>query len=315
MVTMITRRPFASALLRAGLRARLVGGALAIVLLAAMTAPVTAAQGLDSSMLEAAQEAASTPVNALCPVTTDEPIEDDLFLDIDGERIGFCCKKCKRKYEADPDFYAEGLAEVRLVAKATGAGMQMDHGNMDHDEGGEHMAAGAVDADHDEGGGHEEGVEHDHATGHGDSEAGLFSRLVVLVGKTHPLAVHLPIGLGLFAALSEALFMLKKDRVWRTTATLAMIFAALGALAAAPLGWIAAGDADFPASLASTLQLHRYAGLAAVAWLLLGAWASREAREGEGKLFRVLALGAPVLIGLAGHLGGTLVFGTGYFSL
>ena len=166
--------------------ARALGGALAAALLVLAASQPAVAQGADGQTLEAPAEGAAwvEPVNALCPVTTDEPIEDDLYLDIDGERIGFCCKKCKRKYEADPDFYAAGLAEVRLVARVDDASVDMDHGDMGHgDMEHSHAEEGAVDAEqqgeHDDaGGGHDDASEeHDHATGHGDADDGAHSAL------------------------------------------------------------------------------------------------------------------------------------------
>lgn len=317
MGTMATSQAFDLARQRSGLGARIVGVAMAACLLFANALP-SMALGLDGAAARTVdgQDEALDPINAFCPVTLDEPIEDELFLDIDGERIGFCCKKCVRKYAADPEFFAEGLAQVRLVAKSTGPDPSAHEENLPaQQQGQDHGDIGQGDAGHDEANpADSDGEDHDHATGHGDVDAGFWSRLKTLAGKLHPLAVHLPIGIGIFAALAEAIFMLKGDRSWRKTAIAAMLFAALGALGAAPLGWLAATDADFPRSLVTTLLWHRYVGLAVLAWLWVGVFSSRKAREGDGQLFRVMALGAPFLIGWAGHLGGSLVFGAGYFS-
>lgn len=42
------------------------------------------------------------PVNAMCPVTTDEPIDPRFIVEYEGNVVGFCCRKCRTKFEQDP---------------------------------------------------------------------------------------------------------------------------------------------------------------------------------------------------------------------
>lgn len=56
----------------------------------------------------AAREARNQPVNDVCPVL-DKPVDPAQFVDRDGERIGFCCKKCKAAFEKDPAKYLDKL--------------------------------------------------------------------------------------------------------------------------------------------------------------------------------------------------------------
>jgi YHS domain-containing protein len=47
-----------------------------------------------------------TPVNKMCAVETDQPIDPSFTLVYDGKTYGFCCKDCMAKFKADPEKYA-----------------------------------------------------------------------------------------------------------------------------------------------------------------------------------------------------------------
>jgi YHS domain-containing protein len=47
-----------------------------------------------------------TPVNKMCAVDTDQPIDPKVTLIYDGKTYGFCCKDCVAKFNADPEKYA-----------------------------------------------------------------------------------------------------------------------------------------------------------------------------------------------------------------
>lgn len=54
--------------------------------------------------------------NDTCP-TTGKDVDQDEFLEVDGQRVYFCCPKCKAKAEADP---AATLAKAYPVATPVG---------------------------------------------------------------------------------------------------------------------------------------------------------------------------------------------------
>jgi YHS domain-containing protein len=61
---------------------------------------------------QAPKKAATPPVlkhQTLCPVMGDE-IDSSQYLDIQGQRVYFCCKKCEAKLKADPDKYFKQAA-------------------------------------------------------------------------------------------------------------------------------------------------------------------------------------------------------------
>jgi hypothetical protein len=84
--------------------------------------------------------------------------------------------------------------------------------------------------------------------------------------------------------------------------------------AAVPLGWLHADFGGFGAG--PTLRLHRWVGTAASVCAVLGALLSEwDVRRGRRSLlFRVLLGAGAVLVGVAGHLGGTLVHGEDFFD-
>ena len=110
-------------------------------------------------------------MNTMCPVTPQDPAEDYLTVEIEGKTVGFCCKKCLRKFNADPEAYTEELQTLgifgntsKLVAEHP-VGSHSDHAHDSHESAESRdilHAAVPVETDHDI------GDMHDHATDHDD---------------------------------------------------------------------------------------------------------------------------------------------------
>ncbi len=47
-----------------------------------------------------------TPVNKMCAVETDQPIDPKVTIVYNGKTYGFCCKDCLAKFNANPEKYA-----------------------------------------------------------------------------------------------------------------------------------------------------------------------------------------------------------------
>ena len=69
----------------------------------------------------------------MCPVS-DEEIDTDIFVEKDGKKTYFCCKKCLAKFKASPDEYLKKLnAPAAAATQATEK--KADHDKPDHDKG------------------------------------------------------------------------------------------------------------------------------------------------------------------------------------
>ncbi len=136
---------------------------------------------------------------------------------------------------------------------------------------------------------------------------------MLLIGRLHPLVLHFPIGLVLAAAGAEFLAILTRREAWRTLGVANA--RAGGALAAvtAIAGW-ALTSAPFvePSRL---LEWHRWVGVAGATAAVAAAVLSTQLRS-QSRLWLIFyqagLFGAAALIGLAGHLGGTLVWGADF---
>lgn len=53
--------------------------------------------------------ASAEPVNKECPVKEGKPVKAELTTTHKGKEIGFCCKGCKGKFEADPAKYEKNI--------------------------------------------------------------------------------------------------------------------------------------------------------------------------------------------------------------
>jgi uncharacterized membrane protein len=136
---------------------------------------------------------------------------------------------------------------------------------------------------------------------------------MLLIGRLHPLVLHFPIGLVLAAAGAELLAILTRRESWRTLGVANA--RAGGALAAvtAIAGW-ALTSAPFvePSRL---LEWHRWVGVAGATAAVAAAVVSTQLRSQSRHwliFYQAGLFGAAALIGLAGHLGGTLVWGADF---
>ena len=120
------------------------------------------------------------------------------------------------------------------------------------------------------------------------------------IGRLHPLIVHIPIGILLFAF---ALILVQRVRrvKMETTICLALLWGSISAVAACVAGWILAQSGEYDADL---VFKHQWTGIA-TAVLGLAAYFIKPIR-----LFLATATVAALVV--AGHYGGTLTHGADY---
>ncbi|MDQ7013772.1 MAG: hypothetical protein Q9O74_07745 [Planctomycetota bacterium] len=284
---------------------------LLVVVGLSLFAPVAFAQDADiTSRVETA------PINELCPVTGDEPADPRFTVEYKGIAIGLCCRKCRTKFEADPEAYVANIPGFEAVSFSLGVqpdvghddGQTHDHAEADpqHEDDADHADDGAIV---DDGTDHENG--HDHDVDHADS--GL--KIVSWLGKFHPPATHLPIGLLIGAALSELGLMLTRREMFRHATAFCLGLAALGALGAATLGWFNGGFVLFDEDWVQ--GVHRWLGTS-VAVFSVVAFAvlirtSRKTPE-QRTPFRVVLFLTATLVGATGFFGGALVYGLNHYA-
>ena len=138
------------------------------------------------------------------------------------------------------------------------------------------------------------------------------SAFAVAFGRAHVVLVHFPVALLLVAAALA--FWPHRGESHAAASGWCLALGLLGALAASASGWVFA-ELDPPGrSLEDRLLWHRVSGLAC-AGAALAAWLAGRARAGRARhLQRWTLLLSALLAGLAGHLGGEMVHGAGFFS-
>jgi len=256
------------------------------------------------------------PGNTVCPVSPDEEIDPSFFSMYKGRKVYLCCKKCRTKFEADPEAY---IANLPAIVAVTAEPPQEEHAD-DH----EHPASDAApteDADHNETGGHDEAGghddsqadDHDHAVDHGGSEG---FKLLPYLGRFHVIITHFPIALLSFGAFFEVIGWLGRKPGTEPIVRAAIIFGGLGAIVAMLLGLANAIEADYAGTLATVFWWHRALGIATAVLALVAMIAVEMRARSDApsrKLFaRVAILAVATLIPVTSHFGGSLVFGWEY---
>jgi uncharacterized membrane protein len=130
--------------------------------------------------------------------------------------------------------------------------------------------------------------------------------LIELLGRMHPLLVHLPIGFLIFGIF--LIFYSKKENHFLPAVRLAVLLGLLAALASAMSGWLLYQSEGFAFE---TVRAHLIAGVVTSVlsgWLL---WVSHRKETIDGRIKWIsAALGIVLLI--TGHLGGNLTHGDDY---
>lgn len=131
--------------------------------------------------------------------------------------------------------------------------------------------------------------------------------LYATFGRLHLLVLHFPVALLALAALFELLQLRAPDERRAALVRTLTRWGALGAVVAALTGWIHADAEPLGRTVAETLDLHRWTGIATALFALVAGWGSGLARR-AGVFAAALAASA------AGHFGGELVHGEGYVT-
>lgn len=265
----------------------------------------------------AAAVSLTTPVtaNEYCPVMPKTQAEADLWLDYEGQRIYFCHEVCKTRFRRAPEKYLanlpaamqQAIREHRQAVATTEPPTDMAEHHHDHmtdhrpasDPAGSGIAGREVDAGNHQG-------------------TSTLSRVGQFLGRFHPVAVHLPIGVLLAAALAEAIFVCTRAEWLSGAARFSVLLGAAAAVGAASLGWLNAMSANYDGDLAQVLEYHRWLGTGTAVLAVVVALLSEFYRRRPVTMWRVayrlsLFIAAPA-VGLTGHLGGTLVYGVNYLA-
>ncbi|MEL7220851.1 MAG: c-type cytochrome domain-containing protein, partial [Bacteroidota bacterium] len=131
-----------------------------------------------------------------------------------------------------------------------------------------------------------------------------------LIGKFHPLLLHLPIGILVYTFLHwsyELVWPLKKQP---TDFTFALSLGTLSAFASAVSGWILAQEGGYDTDL---LNWHQYLGIATALAAALLLWLYK--KKTNDRNFTLYFTFLMLLLTLTGHFGGSLTHGEGYLSV
>lgn len=140
-----------------------------------------------------------------------------------------------------------------------------------------------------------------------------FEELREFVGRTHPIFVHLPIGM-LVVAFFMALFGRREAlQPLRPAIPFVLLLGSIAAVLAALTGFLLSRRGGYDVQ---TLDFHQWLGIAVAAVsILLYSLYRNGAKDGGLKRYRFGVFSIlMVLVGLTGHFGGTLTHGAGYFT-
>ncbi len=257
---------------------------------------------------------APRPINVYCPVQPDQRADATITTIYEGKTIAFCCKRCLRKFEANPERYAARIAQ--LTGGISDETTDTDAHALDDAKGADH---GADHPDNHTGG--EPAAPRDDASTHlGHDEHGAdrtgFAKLVAWVGRFHPAAVNFPIAMLVGAAVAELLWVGTKRPLFASAGRFCLWFGALGAAGAATLGWCFGGfhlvDGNW------IMTTHRWLGTTTALWalatLVVGERAFRRPVDSKRTAYRtVLCLGVAAVL-VTGFFGGAMIYGIGHYA-
>lgn len=134
-------------------------------------------------------------------------------------------------------------------------------------------------------------------------------------GHLHPLAVHFPVALLLFAALLELLTLKNYRSGLRQGINALIIAGTVSATVAAIFGWLLYFHGDYKGN---TLNLHLWTGLstallALITWILMARANRHPSGKGAGS-YRIFLFLTAIGVAVAGHFGANLTHGSDFVS-
>jgi uncharacterized membrane protein len=156
--------------------------------------------------------------------------------------------------------------------------------------------------------------QHDHATDHSEAS----NRLIVYLGKFHPVVVHFPVALMITAFVMALAGMVRPSEAADLLSFRLTYLAAAGAIVAAGIGLAAGAGVNYPPEIAGYFSQHRLLGLSTSALAVVAALAAyraeRQPSPSRRRQFRLLLLICAVLLAITGHWGAMLVYGPDHFA-
>ena len=225
-------------------------------------------------------EADGGPVNQLCPVMVEEPVDPRFTLEHEGRTIGFCCEKCVAKFRSNPERYRTRLAALLSTADDQSGGIAADD------------VLSAKDA---------------------NTSTGTW---VERLGRCHPLIVHFPIAATPLALIGMCVWLVTRRPAFAAADVPPLVVGGAASILAVVTGNMASWSASFSSSLQDYLLWHQYAGtllmLMTLAICALRVWCWRRLSGVWLGLYAGSLAVATLIAALSGFLGGTLVFGPGH---
>ena len=128
-----------------------------------------------------------------------------------------------------------------------------------------------------------------------------------IIGRFHPLLVHLPIGILLLAALFQLLALKPKYTSMHAATNIALFWGMISAIVSCISGYLLSQSGDYDEELVST---HKWFGIATASISLIAYLFNRW----ENEFAKWIILLMVPLIFVTGHLGGSLTHGSDYLT-
>ena len=138
--------------------------------------------------------------------------------------------------------------------------------------------------------------------------------IVLFIGRFHPLVVHLPVGILLFAALLEGVSWYTKDEKYRSLVPFSLLMGTIGGIVACIMGYMLSLSGDYDGD---ALDLHLWFGIATVVISFIAYLFSIGKLSGEGlkgKPYLASLVVVTIVLSMTGHFGGNLTHGSDYLT-
>jgi uncharacterized membrane protein len=136
---------------------------------------------------------------------------------------------------------------------------------------------------------------------------------MTVTSHLHPLLLHFPIALLVFAAMAECAALLTRYPCWHVVAVINLRVGAAAAVVTAITGWLLASTLDVDDVRA--LEWHRWIGVVTTVAVIGAALATAGDDRQSPRLrwlYRVALFWAAALVAVTGHLGARLVWGADF---